>query len=180
MKNKQHRKFIPFSHDNLELKNGLINYARDLRQKTGFENQIASTFIYISFVEYLANNLLQNLRYFTYLGSYNQYAGIIFIDERDSNKVKTLGQIIGEIDKFNFPDKVEVINLFSEVSTARNKIFHNFASVDLEGLEKILTDDLVAVQDKTEELLQKINVIYAGLQKILLQPQVEQKKDGTT
>ena len=38
-------KFIPWSHENLELKNELLNMARQMRLKTEFENQLAATFI---------------------------------------------------------------------------------------------------------------------------------------
>ena len=71
-KNKLKKIFIPFTHQDLELKNGLLQYGRDLKAKTGFENQLASAFIYASFAEYLGDNLLENLRYFVYKGSYNQ------------------------------------------------------------------------------------------------------------
>jgi hypothetical protein len=164
--------FIPFTHQNLDLKNGLIGYARELGSKQGFENQVAAAFIYISFAEYLADHLLENLRHFIYKGSYNQFAGILFIDESGKEEKLTLGQIISKLKKYNFPDKEGVLDVLDEVCKARNNIFHNFANTDASGLEKIMSVDLITIEQKSEELLDKINVIYAGLQKILL-PQAE-------
>ena len=73
--------FVPLGHENIDIKNKLIDYARKLKEKEGFENQLAASFIYTSFTEYIAKNLLENLRYFTYKGTYTQYAGILYIDE---------------------------------------------------------------------------------------------------
>lgn len=170
--------FLPFTHQDLEIKNGLLQYARDLKGKLGFENQLASAFIYTSFTEYLGDNLLENLRYFVHKGSYNQFAGILFIDERITSEKLTLGHIISNLRKFGFPDQPNVIGLFEEICEARNNIFHNFANSDMSGLEKIITVDLITIQNKTEELLDKINVIYAGLEKILIpQPATPQTSE---
>lgn len=171
------KKFVPLSHEYLELKNGLINYARELKKKTGFENQLASTFIYVSFAEYIASNLLENLRHFVHTGSYNQFAGILFIDERNCEKIKTFGQTIGNLGKFNFPDKQGIIHLLSDINQARNRLYHNFVSADPKKMEEIMTNDIVSIQEKTEEVLAKINVIYIGLQKILM-PQTTQEQDN--
>ncbi len=165
---KAEKKFIPLSHEHLELKNGLLNYARELKKQAGFENQLASTFIYVGFAEYLANNLLENLRHFIHTGSYNQFAGILFIDERHSEGIKTFGQTIGNLGKFNFPDNQGIIRLLSDINQARNRLYHNFVSADPKKMEEIMTNDIVSIQEKTEEVLAKINVIYAGLQKILM------------
>lgn len=164
--------FLPFTHQDLELKNGLLQYARDLKAKEGFENQLASAFIYASFTEYLGDNLLEHLRYFVHKGSYTQYGGILFVDETNKGDQLTLGQIIFKLKKFSFPDKIGIIELFEEICTARNKIFHNFANADATSLERMATVDLTTIQNKTEELLDKINIVYGGLQQILL-PQPE-------
>jgi uncharacterized protein with HEPN domain len=167
------KKFVFLGHDNQDLKNQLLNYSRELRKKQGFENQLAATFIHVSFAEYLANNLVENLRYLMHQGTYNQYAGILFIDERRSRKVRTLGQLIEELRKYSFPDKEEILAILIEIKDLRNNIFHNFASADLGELERIIVTDLVSIQDKTEELLKKVNTIYTGLQKILLPTNAE-------
>ncbi|MFQ5585729.1 MAG: hypothetical protein ACE5GF_02745 [Thermodesulfobacteriota bacterium] len=53
--------FIPLGHENIEIKKQLIEYARGLKEKPEFENQLASAFIYISFADYLCKNLLGKL-----------------------------------------------------------------------------------------------------------------------
>lgn len=171
MANKK-KKFIPLSHEDLDLKRNLLQYARDLRPKDGFENGLASAFIYSSFTEYVAENLLDNLRHFVYQGVYSQYAGILFIDERWDQKKKTLGQMIGELEKFDFPDKSAILQCMRNVSEARNRMFHNFAKSDQAGLEDLLSKDLKTIQDQTEELINKIDVIYQGLRKILTSTEV--------
>jgi len=166
--NNQDKKFKPLSHDNLEVKQWLLKVARDLMNKQGFENGLAASMIYSSFTEYLAENLLRNLRYFTYQGTYNQYAGIIFIDETKTSKSKkTLGQSIGEIEKFNFPDREGILECLGKINDARNRIMHEFSKSDFEGIKKMVTEDIFLIRNKTEELVNKIDVIYAGLQKVL-------------
>lgn len=175
----QSAKFTPFTHENLDFKNELIEYARGLKGKEGLENQLAATFIYVSFSEYLANNLLEHLKYFIYQGSYDQFAGILFIDERKkSGKAKTLGQICSELEKYNFPDKQGIVTLLQEIKELRNNLFHNFAIVDLDGLEKMIQNDVIEIQNKTEELLRNINVIYDGLQKILAPQSAPTEESG--
>lgn len=172
------KKFVPFSHDNLELKNELIDYARQLRNKVEFENQLASSFIYASFAEYLAKNLVDNLNYFIYWASYNYFGGIIFFNRQEVKKPQTFGLIINTLSDFEFPDKISIIKLFSEISIARNKIYHTFASSDIKELNEIVSKDVILIQEKSEELLVKINTIYTGLNKILVKP--ENKNNGTT
>ena len=160
--------FIPLGHDNLDIKNELITYARTLKGKPEFENQLAASFIYVSFAEYLAKNLLENLRHFVYQGTYDQFAGIIHIDQRDEKTNKPLGFLLGEIDKYDFPDKHGIRTLLSRILMLRNNLFHNFAMADLAELERIVLDDLKELQDKTEDLIKKINTVYGGLGKILI------------
>lgn len=166
MKNKE-KKFIPFGHENLDLKKELVNHARSLKDKTDFDSQLVSTFLYISFAEYLGNHLLVNLRHLVNIGTYNQFAGILFIDETDDSRSKTIGQILKEIDKFDFPDKKGIKILLSQIQKLRNKFFHTFIESNIKELEKMIKDDLPQIREKTEDLITKIDVIYAGLWKIL-------------
>lgn len=167
------KKFTPFTHDDLELKKELINYARGLAHKSGFENGLASALIYSSFAEYLAEHLLKNLKHFAYQGTYSLYAGVIFIDERDEGKKPkkaTLGQNIGDLRRFHFPDKDALLNCFNKIAEARNNIIHKFAKEDLQGLQKLILSDIEIIKTETEEVLSKIDIIYAGLGKILVEP----------
>lgn len=77
MRRKNRNQFIPFSHEELELKNALVEKARELKNKPEFESKLASAMIYASMTEYLAEHLLENLRFFAYRSTYIHYAGII-------------------------------------------------------------------------------------------------------
>lgn len=174
---KQKKTFVPFAHDDLELKNQLIDYARVLSVKKDAEAQLASAMIYASFTEYIAGHLLDNMRYLMYQTTYNQYAGILFVDERDDSEVRMMGKTIHLLQKFSFPDKTDILRLLSEVSKSRNNLFHNFARADLEGLE-VLNEDIQTIKERSEEIFQKVNTVYAGLQKILM-PEQEMASDLT-
>lgn len=162
------QRFQPFTHDNLDLKNELVGLARNLKTKSDSESHLVAVFIYISITEYLATHLLENLRHFVYKGNYYQYAGILLIDERGDRKIRTLGQVIVELRKYDFPDKREILATLENISNLRNNIFHNLAKVDSSELTKMLTSDLPQIENLTEDLIEKINVLYAGLQKILI------------
>jgi|SRR5579871_4426392 len=166
-KKERNKIFVPFSHENLELKNELIQYARKYSNDQKLEAILSSAFIYASLAEYLANSLLINLRYFAYQGNYVQYAGILFIDERDDDRDRTLGNVVQELKKYNFPDREGILNVLQKILVARNNIFHNLAKADQEGLKKMLKVDITIIQTQTEDLITKINVVYNGLQKIL-------------
>lgn len=164
----QKKKINPLSHEDLALKQWMLKFARDLAEKDGFENGLAGAMIYSSFSEYLAENLLENLKYFVYKGTYDQYAGILFIDETKSGKSKkTLGQNITELERFNFPDKEGILKCLRNITEARNNMLHQFARTDIEGLKKIVLQDVSTIRQETEELVQKIDTVYAGLKKIL-------------
>jgi uncharacterized protein with HEPN domain len=150
------QRFQPFTHDNLDLKNELVSLSRSLKSKNDSESHLVSVFIYISIAEYLATHLLDNLRYFVYKGNYYQYAGILSIDERSDNKIRTLGQVISELKKYDFPDKKAILETFDRISKLRNNIFHNLAKVDQNGLTKMLTSDLPEIENLTEDIIEKM------------------------
>lgn len=164
----ENKNFRPLTHQDLELKQQILVFARDLAKKQGFENGLASAMIYSSFAEYISENLLESLKYFIYQGSYNQYAGIIFINETNAGKSKkTIGQNIGELERYNFPDKEGILDCLRKITQARNNMLHQFAKSNVEGLNKIILQDVLIIQQETETLVQKIDTVYAGLQKIL-------------
>lgn len=178
-KKNKHMVFQPFTHDDLEIKNELLNLARQSRldnSERKLEYNLASVLIYSSIAEYIAENLLQNLTHFVKIGTYNNFAGILFIEKISKKEAKmTLGELITEINKFSFPDKKDIMECFNKVCTARNRLFHDFAKSDLEEIVGMISKDLPIIQDKCEELINKINTIYAGLAKILINTQDESK-----
>jgi uncharacterized protein with HEPN domain len=170
------KKFQPFTHENLEIKNELLNMARQARvnvPEKKIENDLASVLIYSSIAEYLAENLIDNLTHFVKTSTYNDFAGILFIKKINTREKMPLGIIIQELDKFEFPDKTEIINCFRNISSSRNRIFHNLAKSDLDETVELLSKDLPIIQERCEDLITRINTIYAGLSKILVQTQQE-------
>lgn len=160
---KKDQQFKFFIHENLELKKQLLEIARSKRTN----EPLASALIYASIAEYLAENLLENLRNLVYRASYEQFAGILFVDERADDSKKTMGHIVRELSKYFFSDKDEVIRLLGRIAECRNNLFHNLAKItpaDTHGLDEALR----VIPESVEELIYKIDVIYAGFQKILV------------
>lgn len=167
MKDKK-KKFQPFIHENLEIKNELIQLARNARvNERKLENDLASVLIYSNIAEYLAENLLETLNHFIYQNSYKDFAGILFVKSVSRPGKMTLNQTVSEIEKFSFPDKENILACLRKIAEARNKIFHNFAKSDLNSIKELLNTDLPIIQDECEAVIIKINTIYAGLNKIL-------------
>lgn len=170
-KSEKRNKFTPLEHQDLEFKHNLINLAKSLRAKEGFENQLASAFIYVSFAEYIADHLLETLRYFIYDNSYKNFGGIIFVDQRDLGQNRTLGMTIKELEGYNFSDKDGILELLDGICQMRNDLFHSLARVNLSTAQKY-TEEMLKIQDLSEKLIDKIDVVYAGLKKILIPQEV--------
>lgn len=176
--------YIPFEHDNIDYVNGLINFAREQKNKGTPESILASAVIYTNLVEYLSTHLIKNIRHIIYLISYFQLRGVLFVKSEYKTKVpKTLGAIKSELEYYEFPDKSELLNLIEKFSKARNNLFHKL--LDKRTQEEInkLDVDLLEMQSTAEEVLQKYNVITAGIttiwQQITSTPTpIEQKQDN--
>jgi hypothetical protein len=165
------KKFIPLGHENLDTKKWILSFARELMSKKGFENGLAAAMLYSSMAEYIAENLLDNLKHFISISSYAKYSGIVFFDQtNEKNKPKMLGNIIGEIDNYVFPDKAGILGCLRKISVSRNSMMHEFAKADMERIKKIILNDIFIIQNQTEELVTKIDTIYVGLGPILRPP----------
>lgn len=174
-KRKKNKTFNFFLHENIEIKKQLLGAARSLKKDEGVGDLFAGALIYASLAEYLAENLLENLRQLMYQTTYVQYAGIVFIDERYDDRKKTLGQTICELEKYFFPDKEEIMEILREITDARNNVFHNLGKMHESEMPKVGAD-IRLITDQAEELIKKIDVIYAGLGKIVLPPTPESSK----
>lgn len=168
MKNKD-KNFVPLSHDNLDLKNELLNLARGLSgtQDNKLQNDLAAILIYSNMAEYLAENLLKNLTHFVKEGSYNYFGAILFLENMSNRDKMTLNQLVEIINKFSFPDKDGIVECFKKIGESRNKIFHNFAKTDIENLKNLIKNDFPIIKNNCENLIDKINTVYTGLNKIL-------------
>lgn len=174
-KKKQNEKFVPFHHEHLDIKQELLQMARNIKTSeqeqttTNIQIDLASVLIYSNMTEYLAENLLESLNYHVKKSTYREFAGILYINctySEDSNM--TLGALIKELNKFSFPDKENILKSFKKISESRNRIFHNLAKSSLDEIGKLIKEDLPTIKEQTEKLIEKIDIIYAGLQKILV------------
>lgn len=168
--------YLPFEHDNLDYINGLINYAREQKNKDSAESILASAVIYTNLVEYLATHLLKNFKQMTYLLTYHQLRGILFLkNSKSKGAPKTLGPLKNELEGYEFPDKQAFLKDIDEFAKARNNLFHRLFEKDEEVTK--LDSDLIKMQSLAEEILAKYNVIIAGIitvwQKFLLDTQTE-------
>lgn len=174
-KKKQNEKFVPFHHEHLDIKQELLQMARNIKTPeqeqttTNIQIDLASVLIYSNMTEYLAENLLESLNYHVKKSTYKEFAGILYINctySEDSNM--PLGALIKELNKFSFPDKENILKSFKKISESRNRIFHNLAKSSLDEISKLIKEDLPTIKEQTEKLIEKIDIIYAGLQKILV------------
>lgn len=174
-KKKQNEKFIPFHHEHLDIKQELLQMARNIKTPeqeqttTNIQIDLASVLIYSNMTEYLAENLLESLNYHVKKSTYKEFAGILYLNctySEDSNM--TLGALIKELNKFSFPDKENILKSFRKISESRNRIFHSLAKSSLDEIGKLIKEDLPTIKEQTEKLIEKIDIIYAGLQKILV------------
>lgn len=176
MSKKNNKKFVPFAHDNLELKNQFIEWARILKANTEQpEAQLASVIIYTNFVEYLAEHILKTLKHIMYQATYNYFAAIIFVNSSSGSDPKFMWEKLKELDKYEFPDKQDILNLFRQIIEKRNNLFHNLAKTDENELVNF-GQDLASIQELSETLFAKINTVYTGLQKILYGVESEAEK----
>lgn len=154
--------FLPFIHEDLETKDNLLGLARSLKNKDGIENSLSSTMIYASLTEYLAQHLLQNLRYLAYRATYLRLSAVVFIDQRHKEQVRGLGETIISLSEFEFPDKQDVIKLLKKFNKARNHFFHQFMKINNQNAGKF-DEDIKIIRECTEDLIDKFNTIYQGL-----------------
>lgn len=159
--------FQPFIHDNLDLKNELVQLARWAIDDESVEKRLSAVLIYSNIAEYLVEHLLDSLNHCIYENSYKNFGGILFLSSASWTSYGTIWTLIGELKKFTFPDKEEIIKCLEKIVKARNKIFHNFAKTDIETIGDLLSKDLPTIATETETLITKTNTIYASLQKII-------------
>lgn len=157
--------FKPLVHENVEFKRWMLNFARELSRTNGFQNGLAASLIYSSFVEYLCENLLENLKYLTYQGTYNYFGSLVYFNSHKERRNLTLGAYTDKLDHFDFPDKKEVLSCLSKIVNARNNIVHKFAKADMEAFRKIILEDIFTIQKESEVLVNLIDSIYEKLRK---------------
>lgn len=155
----------PFEHKDLEYINNSLNLARQQRTSENLEGMMSATLIYTNLVEYLADNLLQNLHHAVHLASCRDFQAIFFIKNQDAIKKgspKPLGGLIDSLGRYEFPDHVGFIQLLKKFGEKRNKIFHGLLKTPKEKLPEV-DGEFIVLHDTAEEILNKYNLITTGM-----------------
>jgi hypothetical protein len=155
----------PFEHKDLEYINNSLNLARQQRASENLEGMMSATLIYTNLVEYLADNLLQNLHHAVHLASCRDFQATFFIKNQDAIKKgspKPLGGLIDSLGRYEFPDHVGFIQLLKKFGEKRNKIFHGLLKTPKEKLPEV-DDEFIVLHDTAEEILNKYNLITTGM-----------------
>lgn len=155
--------FIPFQHENHDAKNQLLNLARS--QGTELQGIFTSVLIYTNLVDYLAKNVLDNLRKMISIFSYKSFGATFCYDPSQKRIDISLGELRKELDSFNFPDKKEFLDCLNEFSRSRNRIMHNLMQIDLnnESTTSQFNNDLTKISQLAEQILTKYNIIIQGI-----------------
>jgi len=159
---KEIESFTPFLHENFESKNQLIIFART-QDKTKVEGVLAATIIYVNLVDYIAQNLLDNLRKMISILGYKACGAVFFYDPSEERKNISLGELKRELCSYSFPDKDSFLNELVEFNKVRNRIMHDLMNVNLKSNASRFDQDLALISGKAESILTKYNTITQGI-----------------
>jgi len=154
--------FIPFQHENAEVKNNIIELAR-AQDRTKAEGALTATLIYTNVVDYLAKHLLENLYKMSSIYLFKQFGGVFHPDFSKKRTSLPIGQLQAELKNFTFPQKRDFLELLQEFKKLRNQAMHNLMQLDPNDATKNIDADLARIAELAEDLLAKYNVISSGL-----------------
>ncbi len=164
--------YIPFEHDNVGYINSSLNLARQQREGGTLEGIMSSIVIYTNLVEYLTNNLLENLQQMIFLLSYRYLNAVVFVKSKGTAKVgapKTLGHLRGMLSDYEFPDSFSFLDLLQRFSETRNWIFHRLLTLSKGEMDQGKVDKQFSnLRDLAEEILNNYNSITKGITTIWL------------
>lgn len=157
--------FQPFWHDELEIKQKFLELARDFTKNPdnseSVAHQLAGGLLYANLAEYVASHLLESFKQIARQATTEFYFGVVYLQLPDSSE-KPLGGVIAELKSFEFPLKVEIIKLLEDIKTARDKLSHKILKLPASQLDEI-DESIRIISVNTEELVNKIDVVYAGM-----------------
>ncbi len=154
--------YIPFSHENLEFKNNIINTARN-QDKTKVEGIFTAVLIYTNLVDYLSKNLLENLNKMISISSFKKFGGVIYYDGSVKRNNLPIGELQRELKCFEFPNKKDLLESLEEFKILRNQVMHNLMQLDPTDTTKKFDKDLAKVTEIAEDILLKYNSTVNGL-----------------
>lgn len=160
--NRDPNAFVPFTHENLESKNQLIAFARS-KDKTKVEEILAATLIYANLVDYLAQNLLENLHSMCSISTYKSFGAVFYFDPSNKRTSISLGKVINELESYHFPDQVNFLKELSNFSKTRNRTMHELMKLNLSETTNQFDQDLASISKSAESILTMFNTIVTGM-----------------
>ena len=154
--------FVPFTHEDSDSKNKLINFARN-QDTSKVEGVMAATLIYTNLVDYLAQHLLENLRKMIAISSYKQFKASFYFDPSESKNGQSLGNTIRELGCFGFADKDDFLKLLTSFNKVRIKVIHELMKLNLNANGSNFDTDLANIKRMAEDILAKYNIITSGI-----------------
>lgn len=155
----------PFFHEELEVKQTLINLARkfhrESREEEGsLERELAAALLYMNLADYLAEYLVTGLDLLSKesLGKY--YLGVISF--APSRPKMTLEKSIRILEQYEFPQKPQALIILKAIKDARNKLAHEMFKTQAQELAKYDEAEHKLVVE-TERLISIIDEISSGL-----------------
>jgi hypothetical protein len=167
-----------FSHENIELKQQLLQLARDSYAKTdSVENELAAALLYMNLADYLAEYLVFSLQELAKEAMSKYYLGIVTMKPAKIDAGFNIRHSLKQIKLFSFPQREEILFELSEINKARNKIAHEMFKVEGERVAEI--DEAVkTLVLHTEELVNIVDEISVGLPPANLQDKMLGSKTG--
>jgi len=128
-------------------------------EKKDTEGELAGALLYSNIADYLATNLYDSLVLFSENAIKQFSLGSVSYKIKRKSKDLTLGELLNEIDKFDFEDKNEIVSKLKQINSARIPVVHHIAKTPPEKLISI-DDKVQEIAKYTEELINLIDELY--------------------
>jgi len=129
--------FLPVEHNDVEKLNESLEKAVSLSSGSN-QDKFVTVLILANHVEYLAKDILKDLRRMIRISAYNSYNGTIFWPTKEFFNTKNkdiekfmFGEIIEELNQFNFPDKEDFLKCLSQFNKKRIPLIHKLLDQNL-------------------------------------------------
>ena len=135
--------FELIKHSDIKLLNETLAKAKGYARKGSNEEKLTAILLFSNHVEYIATDILKNLRRMIKTSTYENFNGVISWPAKEDVKKTTLGGSIAILQEFNFPDKEDFIKSLSEFNKKRNKLIHHLLeapSIESFELESMIKD----------------------------------------
>jgi hypothetical protein len=169
-------KIQPFSHPHKQILNVWLAEARKIfsKKESSSTEKLSGILIFSNQVEYICKQLLHSFSWANKKIVYSNCDGIFFPIEKDyTNSKETLGALVAELKKYNFPDRESFIDKLEKFNEKRNLVIHK-----LLDNEKIKDDESEIIKKMFDEIFSTQIVINKAVSKKMEELQfIKQKED---